>query len=373
MKHKIIKFKPDNYYIWLIVLSFPIIYFLQNVPHITEIFTGILAIIGLLNLFFRKRIKRTELLQLAISFIPLFYTNSSEGIRYFLLMIAIIGWSRFSCEKLITGIKMIVIFGVIFSLAQIITGEDRITGFADGSPTQFACILLSCIVFILVFVFNGGEKKELFYVAISIALIFLTGTRTLLIGAILAFGYYFLCDSIQNSKFKNKKYLFYILILVATVIVAIVSSGLMDVVSSKMGRTEQQMEYSNSTRLYLIQVVLKEYIKNPIKIIFGYGSGYVEIILRKIIGFREYLPVHQDFILILTEFGILGIVVLYIFFLRKHRAKWIFLFMFLICSFHNGILNTRNMLLMVMIMQNIEQNNYKIIPYNVQKGRKEQI
>lgn len=146
----------------------------------------------------------------------------------------------------------------------------------------------------------------------------------------------------------------------------------MDVVSSNMGRAEQQMEYSNSTRLYLIQVVIKEYIKNPIRMIFGYGSGYVEIILRKIIGLREYLPVHQDFILILTEFGILGIVILYVFFLKKHRAKWIFLFMFVICSFHNGILNTRNMLLMVMVMKNIEQNNYKIIPDNGKQERKGQ-
>ena len=199
-------------------------------------------------------------------------------------------------------------------------------------------------------------------------MIFMTGTRSILAAAIMVFGYFLLAARIQNGKIKNKKFVTIVIVILAMIMVIMFSNYLMDFVNSKLGRDAQSILNSNNTRIDLLMLVLCDLFDNPFYLFIGHGSGYVEEFIKSAYHIIEYLPVHQDFVLLLSEFGILGYVALYYSMLQKHKYKFIFLGIFFFCSFHNVLLNTKAMILFILIMCYAEKNELQIIPQNIKNS-----
>lgn len=364
LNHKII----GNITLVILFISYMSKYYDTFIPYFGKVLYVIFSAWGIC--FFTKfhKLKKSNILHLILCFIPAIYSNSTEGLRYTLLLLTLFTWSSFKTEKIVILVKSLIIMGVLESFSQIAAHDTRICGFMTDSPPQFACVMLICMVFMLVYIFNKDISKNWIYVLLSILLIFLSGTRSILAGALLATAYFIVLVTIQKNRFSHKKLLFSCVLLTGIVLIAFASSSLNDVLNSKMGRSRELLDASTSTRFGLWSIILDEVINSPRMILFGNGSGYVEEAIKSALSWSSYLPVHQDFILILGDLGLMGFIFIYYLLLRKHKASLIFLYMFLFCSFHNIMLSIRSMTFMYIIMCNIEQNNYNIYPYNVRKS-----
>ena len=358
----------------LLMLGIFLGYFFTNIPRFAEILTILYAGAGLLFAVINRKIKQRDYPVIILAIIVAVYAHSTEGIRYFLLIIALFTWAKFKYTSILLLARILVWFGLVTSVTQIKNGLIRIEGFAHNSPPQFSCYMLICFVYLVIYYYNKAfvEKVNrselikcrfiLIEIAISIFLIFLSGTRSTLLFAVAIGMFFVLCAFVQKSGFKQKKLFFFMIIIVAAILVLLLSNSVLDLYYSKLARNATLISDSNRTRAALLGEVFGEIKRNPIMIIIGKGGGYVEQLLKSRYGITEYLPVHQDFVLILAEYGIVGLIALYCVLLKKHKAAFVFLMMFIPCSFHNIVLNTRAMLMMTLVIVEIENKGLHYMP-----------
>ena len=95
---------------YIILLSFLVTYLFPDVNKIHEVVTGLYAVIGLLLYLFRRKITAGDCMAFFLALLPLLYSNSSEGVRYYLLMISLITWSKIRYMSLDGIFKIIVVF-----------------------------------------------------------------------------------------------------------------------------------------------------------------------------------------------------------------------------------------------------------------------
>lgn len=289
----------------------------------------------------------------------LFYTRSTESIRYFLLVVAIVTWTSFSFINLYSFIKLILLEGLICSLFQMISGSDRVMGFTT-SPPQFSCILLVIVIYLTIIQYNTPSKVNFCLICCAIVLSFLTGTRSTFLASLGFPAMYYAFFLIRKTERSKRKIVFYILAFIAICILITFGATIMDVASSKMNRSQQLMIDSNRTRGQLLQIMMDYFKEKPIIVLFGERGGFIEQYLKAILNVNGYFPVHQDYILIIAEYGILGLLWAYYIFLKNRKSKWLFVFFFTICSFHNVLLASRTMLLAALVCNEIDNSEYSI-------------
>ena len=344
-----------------------------NIPKLSEVFTGVFAIIGGFYVIVSRKWNNTILISLLFATYLLLYSISTEGLRYFLLIIAITTWIKFKNENFLIWLEIIVWYGIPSSISQIYGGSPRVRGFLS-SPPQFACMLYVCQIYLLIFLFNNYKrgryisKHRAFIIlsesAICLWLIFLTGTRSIFLFSMLGFLYFIICYWYENSVIIQKKIVRTLLLICISVIVILSANYLLDYYYYVQGRSIEGLKQSNLTRIALSSIVVQDIQDNPWMLLFGKGGGYVEALIRTWRGTSGYTPVHQDFLLILAEYGILGFIFTYYVLIKRHSAKWLILAMFIPMSFHNIILNTKTMLLFSMVIAEVEFCGYRLTPRN---------
>ena len=348
-------------------------YFFPRIPRLSELLCVFYAVIGLFAILLAKTIRRNDIYGFVLAILLMIYAQSSEGLRYGLLVISIITWSKFK-YIITTAIHVLVIIGFVSSLSQITNRMERIEGFCHGSPPQFACYMYVCFVFLAIYFYNMAKypfsNRQRRYKTIvlmecagCILLIFLTGTRSIFAAAVAIGIYYIICSITENIQRKQRKWTVVALLIAAGLIVMLFADKLISVFYDRTSRGGLSVTGSDSTRMALLQMVISDMIKNPITFIIGHGGGYVESFIRQRLNINEYFPLHQDFILMLSEYGIVGLLLLFCTIIKKYKALMVLLVLFVPCSFHNIILNTRAMLLMFIIVVTVGNNNYAYLPW----------
>lgn len=345
----------------------------MEISWISKLITFFLACLGLVYIVIFNKLTQELCIKLIIVSIPVVYAHSIEGVRYTLLFYVLISWGYLKTFELVKLVKFIVIFGTLTSVGQIFssqTSQIRIEGFTVGSPPQFACYMFACLIFLWIYELNNKTTplKMYGYNVICTILIFLTGTRTIIVAAALMSYYFIIAIVIQKVSLKQKKFLIFSIILISVFVAIILFEPLMNELNVHLGRNAQSMADSNRTRNDLYFVIINDFMKNRMGLIIGHGSGYVEKLIKNTYGLNEYLPVHQDFLLLLSEFGIIGYFALYYSILKKYKEKIIFFILFVFSSFHNVILNTKAMVLFILIMTYMEQNEMSLLPSKLRRG-----
>jgi len=361
-----------NLLMFIFVGSLILGYFFKGIPRYGEIVTGAFACVGFILCIVSKKIRKEDFWKFAFALLLLFHSQSTEGLRYFLTFISMITWCKFNYSNIIKPIKFIVDFGIITTVMQVVSRNGRVIGFTT-SPTQFACLMLVCQTFLIIYFYNEvlilgnlsrGNKIVVLQIFGCLFSIFFTSTRTILAASVIEIIYLFILFYIEKSRVNKSQRM--ILLLVLAIIIGVIfllfSNSIIEIYYATTNRSTKSLTDSGRTRFVLISYILSDIQNNPFTLLFGNGGGYVENLIGIKSGTSGYLPVHQDFVLILAEYGIVGILAIFFIFLKKHRAKFVFLFVFAACSFHNIVLNSRAMLLMALILTQIEYCGYCITP-----------
>lgn len=303
---------------------------------------------------FRKR----DIYKFVFALWILAWTINTQSIRYFLTLIMLICWSKLTVKDLKKVIQLLIIIGTILSLYQLGAGQIRIYGFYASSPTQYACTLFVFELYLLVIMSNKGvDKMGTICSVLCLAEIYMTETRSVLAAASLVFIGYLILIISSNFGIKSKKYIIGLCAIVIIPILFLNYDSIFVILQGNFQRTN--IDASNFTRNYLYNRVFEIIHADPLLLILGKKGGYIHTIFG--VG-DVYLPVHQDFLLILTEYGIVGYLGLYFMYLKPHNGKMIVLILFAVCSFHNILLNPIALLFFVITMSDVERIGMDVIP-----------
>lgn len=362
MKLKIKKTKFDWELITLIILFGCFCEFLYT--SITGAKTSVVLIIlcfwGIaLFVIKKKKFSKRDVICLCVVFIALIYSNSSESIRYGLMLLTILVWEKLEFKAIPKFVTLLTAFGVILCLMQFIQGTARVYGFFASSAPQMACTFIVCEAYLLVDMANNGIKKEkMILVIFSLISMFLTGTRSALLMGFALFSVYFVIIYLNNSKISAKRTLFIVILTIMVVTFLINSNQLYSLLENKIGRND--MQASSNTRFGLYIVLWHDFTENARSLLIGRGGGYVEQRLMAYLGKNFYFPGHQDYLLILCEYGVIGLVTVFSTFLKHHSAWLFFIIVFTLTSFHNAVLTPTTMLLLSLCMCDIENREYSL-------------
>ena len=109
---------------------------------------------------------------------------------------------------------------------------------------------------------------------------------------------------------------------------------------------------STLTRTKYLSYFINDFFSNILNILLGHGGGYTQNYISSVIGEGKFYPLHQDIIMILCEYGVVGFIYIYKVFISKLRLNWILLIVLILCSFHNIILSPNVMVNNTLNFQN---------------------
>lgn len=297
-----------------------------------------------------------------LAIIPIaIYGFCNESIRYALFFLVIILWSDFEFDDLHKYHIFLILIGALWSFLDYRTGIMRVNGFML-SPTLYSCTIVISILYLL---FEKNFKKSNYiFVLLGLLLIYLTGGSSAFLCGIglliykLFINIFLSQQDKQNHIHKHKKIFIQIIIFLSILIITYLLIFHLDDFLSIIQRNNR--DASTSTRVNYLKLFSTQLISD-IKIIFiGNGGGYTQQYIKDIIGLKSHFPLHQDILMLICEYGVIGITYLYYFFMRRLKFNWIIILLIILCSFHNLILSSAIMVL-ILITSNTLNKQYKCV------------
>ncbi len=241
-------------------------------------------------------------------------------------------------KKILLFFNFLFFISCAYGLYQFLSGLNRPYSFF-GNPIFFGEFLCMFIPLIMVsfYFFKHNKLFFLFNIMLGLLLIFLTSSRGVFLSLIISFCFliYFL---IQTGYLKYKKsFTTYILFVVIICILFLFIPGIKNSFNLNMERIANLHEIKDGpikNRILMIKTALLIFRQNPV---FGNGAGAIKYnyqkyqaeILQKNKGF-EFLNtsyIHNDYMHLMTEFGIIGIFIFLIlifyffYYFDKHSHK----------------------------------------------------
>ena len=325
----------------------------------TSIVLIVLTLAGFTITFTKsKKYRKQDLYKIGVMLWILAWTNNIQSVRYFLTLVMAFYWSRQKIDNLDKLIRVLIYLGTAMSASQIASGQIRAYGFYASSPTQYACTLFIFEGYLLIVMCNkGASKKNILSTVLCIVNIYFTETRSALLAAVLLFAIYIIAILVNESKISSPRQIVGLIIVIVAVILTLNYQSIVDLVMNRFNRTN--IDASNYTRNYLYNRIFSMFREEPYALLIGKRGGYIRTLFKT--G-GTYLPVHQDYLMALAEYGIIGVFGLYFSFLKRHSMKIYFLIVFSVCSFHNIVLNPMGILFLVITMTSLEKMNCKLYP-----------
>lgn len=244
-----------------------------------------------------------------------------------------------------------IILGTLFSTYDFFMNIERSTGFLRTSPTIYSLIILIAIVY---FLYVGKcEVFEKVLCGLGVLVIFTTGSRSTLVAAII----FIVAKFIIGMRIKNNKLIFKVIvsILSITLLIFIFSFSEINTDNYKLRENANQ---SNETRFGFIMKVFDKMNNDKISYIVGSGPGASYNIIDSNKGVK--VPIHQDVIAILCDFGVIGIMFLFILLsIGKYNMTWQGKVLLIVGSFHNLIFYPIGIILIYLTSISIRKDKNK--------------
>lgn len=286
------------------------------------------------------------------------YFPCTESIRYAMFFILIILWYKYLIDDLHDFSMVMILIGTLLSIFQYMAGISRISGFIY-SPTLYACLLVIFNTYLLF------EKKHsvLSYmcVAISTIMIYMTGSSS---GFVCNLGIIFYKivinvilskkDKITNIK-KSKKQIITVFLIIALILLGFYTIFNLNDVLSIIKRDNR--DASTMTRTKYLMYFVNDFFSNIRIFLIGHGGGYTQKYLSSVIGTGRFYPLHQDIMMFLSEYGIIGGIYIYKQFLSKLKFSWIMYLILILCSFHNIVLASQIMILLLLVSNSLNKQH----------------
>lgn len=284
------------------------------------------------------------------------YFPCAESIRYTIFFALIILWNKYLIEDLHIFCMVMILTGAVFSIRQYLEGASRISGFIY-SPTLYSCLLVIFNTYLLF------EKKRsmLGYMSVGLStiMIYMTGSSSgfvcnlgIIIYKVVINIFLSHRDKITQIK-KNKRRIITVCLIVALGLSgAYIIFNLNDVLSIIK---RDNRNASTMTRTKYLAYFINDLFSDIKIFLIGHGGGYTQKYFRSAIGIGQFYPLHQDIIMFLVEYGVLGCIYIYKHFLSRLNFTWIIYLVLVLCSFHNIVLASQIMILLILVSNSLNK------------------
>ena len=271
-----------------------------------RIIIGVLFILAIIYRFYRgTMINLIDILMvLSIGVYIFLWKYSGDNSFVYMMMIFILYLIKdIEIYKEKIFFSCIIFIGFVMGVVQKIEGEDRVTGFLSTSPTIFSYMLLIAMIYVL---FSKNTGKNLLISLLAILTIYFTESRSTLICSIFFFLYFLLKNYMKKSKiFKVSLFM--------GIGIPLITFLLFNLRTLSTFKIREGSEYSTQARTSVLEYFFGELMENTKMLLIGKGGGYATYETPRILGLpQDYYPLHQDIVMWIVEYGILGIILLFI-------------------------------------------------------------
>ena len=348
------KILPNAYMLFILLMIFERLYNYTGISGKYSIYVAVACILLGIIMQVQKNNGNIKLGFLK-TVILTFYYPCVESVRYFLFFSLPDIWKKVFFEKQLILYKIIIIISGVFVIVENATGLKRVDGFMY-SPTIFSCILLISIYGILFI--KEKSRFKILYIATAMFMIFETRSSSIILVAALIILYK-IRVLIKNKiilKSKMSKRLSYVLVELVVGIGGFFVFNNIRQILSLVGRSNR--EQSTETRIQYINEFANTLISNPRTLLVGEGGGFTQKKINSTSKSKNFFPLHQDLLMILCDYGILGASLIYIFSIKKLKLNYISIIVMFLLTFHNLVLTSQVFLLLI-ITNNRINHDYK--------------
>jgi O-Antigen ligase len=248
-----------------------------------------------------------------------------ETLRYISMILIFLVAGQINLKNISFFFRILILVSFFFVITDINSlYSTRITGFLSTSPTLFSYILLISITYLI---FKSNNKLDFFLILLGTWIIWETESRSTLLVALIFLAFSFINKIFKGNKFKLIRSLIYIMMgLVSVFLIYSVITGHLLTRDTGSASTETRLKFMMNI-LYIIK-------DDPKIAFFGGGSGLSYKIIAERTGFST--PAHFDPLTIWFDFGIFGLVLMFLLPLVLSKKwswqGWILLFL---GSIHN--------------------------------------
>lgn len=318
---------------------------IYNIP-ITIIF----FVSSLCFLFFNKiKITKNDMITIVILGMMVVYGFSKESIRYGLVLFSFFVWHKITIKNIDILQKLLVMVAVGFSLLDRFLGYERISGFIAGSPTLFSCAITICFIY---FLFKLEKtKSDFLFAAICFVLAIETKSSSSIIFMIALMVYKVIINVFY--KFGWISVFTKTCILITIVVVSVLLFLNLESALGIIGRDNRIA--STLTRLGIYQVFLDLWMSSVKTFLVGYGGGFTQDYIRQYWGAISHMPLHQDILMFVCEYGVVGFLFIYNYIIKRCKFNFIMILALILASFHNIVLSPASLLLLIITSNSINE------------------
>lgn len=276
------------------------------------------------------------------------YSYDSRSILYGTILFGILALTKLHIADMRPVHRALVVLGLIFGILFCI-GDDRWSGFLNNSAPVFSLIMLTSQTYLLFY--PKATKFDGLLAVSALFLIAMTQTRaTLLVGIVLIVGKIGGSSVVAfTSVLRRHKFAATILLIVLAYIVFSNLDFILSLVAREGGGD------SNRTRAQLMGNILSQWVTSPQSFLFGHGGGFAMSYTALVnASFTGNLPVHQDVLMLLCDYGVIGVALLgfaLVPFLRN--LQWFSLLVLCMATFHNVFTSGACLMLLILSFQSL--------------------
>lgn len=273
------------------------------------------------------------------------------SLRYALVLSIILFWNKIVLINLNRLCRIMIILGIIGSLFTGTVGiTGRFSGFLVNSPPMFALTMTICVTYLTFYMPNELPSTfDTVFIILGIILIALSQTRVFIAASIVIVAYGYLRMMIEKviPNKRHRRTVFAIASIVLLLLVLINFSTISSILARDDG------EYSTMTRAYMASMAFQAFSESPIAIVLGHGGGYITTMLKIATGQSSYIPLHQDILMYLVDYGLVGTLAVCFAFFGKIRWHWYMWLVFILSTFHNIMSSGISFLILFLCFQSL--------------------
>ena len=344
----------------LLILIFGITYWIYGCMHLSDLLLNVLYITAMIMAVFlflsrsKYSFNKIVFFLIALSALGTIISTDNRKITVFILIYICIevvvlancseGKDERALKKELSIISnvfmfmsLIVVAGTLYTYTKgisryysyseimngtLVLGIDKVTGALVGIFSNANALSSFLVQAIGLKLYMMNDKRHHFlswcYIVLLLGTLYLTRSRGGLIGALIVFvAYYFSCCRKYFLKWSAKS-LFVILMIIGIGIIALLvinGFGIEKIVK----RDSLEMGRSTASRQFLWSAGIRTVLSDPMIFIFGVGGNIREAISMHIdptVSRNLYSNMHNIYIQTAVEFGILGLILLLLMFMR---------------------------------------------------------
>ena len=309
------------------------------------------ALLGLSWIFLHYRTIKFDLhdaAMVAACVLFMIHSYDSRSILYGTILFGVLVLTKLHIADMRPVHRALVILGLIFGILFCV-GDGRWSGFLNTSAPVFSLIMLTSQTYLLFY--PKATKLDRLLALFALFLIAMTQTRaTLLVGIVLLIGKIGGSGVVAFTSFLRRHKLIAVIMLIA---VAYIVFSNLDFILSIFGR--EGGDDSNRTRAELMADVVSQWLISPQSFLLGHGGGFAMSYTAFVnAAFTGNLPVHQDLLMLLCDYGITGVALLgfaLIPFLRN--LQWFSILVLCMATFHNVFTSGACLMLLILSSQSL--------------------